>query len=50
MSDFQSIEAVVNIYFKALHEGKIELLPQVFSPHAEIFGYYEGELVMLKLS
>ena len=50
MSDFHAIEAVVNIYFKALHEGKIELLPQVFSPHAEIFGYYEGELVMLKLS
>ncbi len=50
MSDFQAIEAVVNIYFKALHEGKIELLPQVFSPHTEIFGYYEGELVTLKLA
>ena len=50
MSDFQAIEAVVNVYFKALYEGDADRLLDVFLPKAEIFGYYEGELVMLKLA
>ena len=50
MSDFQAIETVVNIYFKALYEGDADRLLDVFLPKAEIFGYYEGELVMLKLA
>lgn len=50
MSYFQAIEAVVNLYFKALHEGNVTLVTQVFLPEAKIFGYYEGEKVILKLT
>ncbi|MBP8111597.1 MAG: nuclear transport factor 2 family protein, partial [Agitococcus sp.] len=50
MSDFQAIETVVNVYFKALYEGDADRLLDVFLSKAELFGYYEGELVTLKLA
>lgn len=50
MSALQAVEAVVNQYFRGLHECNIELIQQVFLPNAEIFGYYEGELVNIKLN
>lgn len=49
MSELQAIESLISDYFKGLHEGNLELIQKVFLPTAEIFGYYEGERVTIKL-
>lgn len=49
MSEFQAVEDVVALYFRALHEGDVSQVQQLFIPGAEIRGYYEGELVNMKL-
>lgn len=49
MSELQAIESQILAYFQGLHEGNIDLIQKVFLPAAEIFGYYEGDKVTLKL-
>lgn len=49
MSELQAIESQILAYFQGLHEGNIDLIQKVFLPSAEIFGYYEGDKVTLKL-
>ncbi len=49
MSELQAIESQIHAYFQGLHEGNIDLIQKVFLPSAEIFGYYEGDKVTLKL-
>lgn len=49
MSELQAIESQIQAYFQGLHEGNIDLIQKVFLPSAEIFGYYEGDKVTLKL-
>lgn len=49
MSELHAIEGVIAQYFKGLHQGDVSLVQNVFLPHADICGYYEGELVNMQL-
>lgn len=49
MSELTAIQQLVADYFTGLHHGQLDRIENVFHPQAQINGYYEGELVMIKL-
>lgn len=50
MAELLAIEAVVQDFFKGLHEGDVTLVQRQFIRDAVISGYYEGECILHDLN
>lgn len=50
VAQLQAIEAVVQAFFKGLHEGDVTLVQKQFLREAVITGYYEGECIVQELA
>lgn len=48
-SDRETLMALVQRYFDALHQGDAEALRAVFHPQARLFGEVKGEIVLREL-
>jgi hypothetical protein len=50
VAELLAIEAVVQAFFKGLHEGDVPLVQKQFIKDAVITGYYEGECIVHELN
>ncbi len=48
-SDLESISQTIHLYFEGMYHSDTEKLKRAFHPQASLYGYLEGELVIIPL-